>query len=81
MMNFETPGSTEITYNDEKYEIEYIYYSINPDDLEIHEIYNASGKKVDDKIFEEIERHCQNHVLGQIREEMIRQNENFKRRI
>jgi len=70
-MDPEIKASTTITYDSEHYEIEYIYYSIDPDGFEIREIYNDSGEEVEDSLYEEIETYCKNRLLEQIREELM----------
>lgn len=80
-MDSEINATILITYDGEQYEIEYIYYSINPDRFEIREIYDASGEEVDDSLYEKIERYCRLHLLERIREELMAQHENFSWRI
>jgi len=80
-MDPEIKSTILIFYDSEQYVIEYVYYSVYPDGFEIREIYDASGETIDNRLYKEIEKYCQNHILEQIREDLMARGENFKRRI
>lgn len=76
-MDLQIPGSVEITYDGKQYEVEYLYYSISPDEFEIHNISSLSGEPVDSELYEQIRYYCQLQVFEDIRAELVMRNENF----
>lgn len=79
-MDFEIPGSIEIIYEGDPYEIEYIYYSIEPDDFEIRNITSLAGEPLTNDQYKEIERYCLLRVIEDIREDLMTRNEDLKHR-
>jgi len=70
-MDPEVKSSIMITYDGNQYEVEYIYYSISPDDFEVRKIYDASAYPVNAELYREIELYCQSRLLEEIREELM----------
>jgi len=70
-MDPEVKSSIMITYDGNQYEVEYIYYSISPDDFEVRKIYDASACSVNAELYREIELYCQSRLLEEIREELM----------